>query len=86
MSDLAYLASTQCLSATAGGSSFISGLLPSLFSVSFLIFSFIVLSEHYLEEGLSNSQNAEKNINRLSTFASSSSGAGAKGCTLHAAG
>ena len=58
MNDPAYLESKQCLSATTQGSSFTLGLLPSLFSVSF--FSFIFLSEHYFDKGLSNTQKAEK--------------------------
>lgn len=60
MSDLAYLEFKQCLAATARGLSFTLGLLPSLFSVSFLIFSLILLSEHYFDNGLSNTQKVEK--------------------------
>ena len=50
----------QCLSATARGSASTLGLLPSLFSVSFLIFFLILLSERYFDKGLSNTQKAEK--------------------------
>ena len=60
MNDLAHLESKQCLSAMARGSSFTLGLLPSLFSVSFLIFPLIVLNEHYFDKGLSNTQKAKK--------------------------
>lgn len=60
MNDLAHLKSKQCLSAIARGSSFTLGLLPSLFSVSFLIFSLILLCEHYFDKELSNTQKAEK--------------------------
>lgn len=60
MNDLAYLESKQCLLATIRGSYFTLGFLPSLLSVSFLIFSSIFLSEHYFDKGLSNTQKAEK--------------------------
>lgn len=60
MNDLACLESKQCLSATARDSSLTLGPLPSLFSVSFLIFSLILLSEHYFDKGLNNTQKAER--------------------------
>lgn len=85
MNDLAHLESKQYLSATARGSSFTLGLLSSLFSAGFLIFSLILLSELYFDKGLSNKQKAEKNIIKLNTFVSSSSEHCAQYCTFHTA-
>lgn len=53
----------QCLSATTRVQ-----LLPSLFSVSFLIFFLILRSERYFDRGLSNTQKAEKKYYQRKPF------------------
>lgn len=48
-------------------------------------FPLILLSEHYFDKGIRNTQKAEKSINKLSTFVFSSLEHCAKYCTLHTA-
>lgn len=58
MSDLAYLEFKQCLSATARGLFYTWTSVKPIFCQ--FIFSLILLSEHYFDKGLSNTQKVEK--------------------------